>query len=153
MTMLLPLALLIAQTAPAAAVPPRCDGVRGAMPAALAGWSLTAAMPTIGKAFTVSAADPATVHGLRINEATRAGGAALVPFEISEDATYHVAVSDRAWIDVAAGNNVIRSSAHMHGPACSGIVKVVDFPLKRGRYALHLTGISAPSVKVLIART
>ncbi|MGN6270614.1 MAG: hypothetical protein ACTHM0_12075 [Sphingomonas sp.] len=151
MTMLLPLALLAAQTAPAAA-PPRCDSVRVAMPASLAGWSDIASAPTIGKAFTVSAADPTTVHGLRTSELTRAGGAALVPFEISEDATYHVAVSDRAWVDVAAGNSVIRSSAHVHGPACSGIAKVVDFPLKRGRYALHLTGISAPSVKVLIAR-
>lgn len=151
--MLLSLALLIAQTAPAAAVPPRCDRVRVAMPASLVGWSETAAAPTIGKAFTVSAADPTTVRGLRTSELTRTGGAALVPFEVAEDATYHVAVSDRAWIDIAAGNDLIKSSAHMHGPPCTGIAKVVDFPLKRGRYALHLTGISAPSVKVLIART
>lgn len=149
--MLLSLALLAVQAAPAAA--PRCDSVRVAMPASLTGWSLNAAGPTIGKAFTVSAADPATVRGLRTSELTRTGGAALVPFEVAEDATYHVAVSDRAWVDVAAGDDLIKSSAHMHGPPCTGIAKVVDFPLKRGRYALHLTGISAPSVKVLIART
>lgn len=149
--MLLQLALLTVQAAPAAA-PARCDTVRVAMPASLVGWSQNAAAPTIGAAFTVLAADPATVRGLRTSEVTRTGGAALVPFEVSEDATYHVAISDRAWVDVAAGNSLIKSSAHMHGPACSGIAKVVDFPLKRGRYALHLTGISAPSVKVLIAR-
>lgn len=150
--MLLPLALLTAQAAPTA-VPARCDTVHVAMPTSLVGWSQNAAAPTIGEAFTVPAADPATVRGLRTSEVTRAGGAALVPFEVSEDATYHVAVSDRVWVDVATGNSLIKSSAHMHGPACSGIAKVVDFPLKRGRYALHLTGISAPSVKVLIART
>jgi len=149
--MLLPLALLAAQAAPAAP-PPRCEVARAAVPASLTGWGRTAVAPTIGQAFTVPAADPATIRGLRAGEATRAGGAALVPFEVGEDATYHVAISDRAWIDVAAGDALIPSSAHMHGPACSGIAKVVDFPLKRGRYALHLTGISASSVKVLIAR-
>ena len=123
------------------------------MPTSLAGWSRTVAAPTVGRAFTVPAADPATIRGLRADEATRAGGAALVPFEVTADATYHVAISDRAWIDIAAGDALVPSSAHRHGPACSGIAKVVDFPLKRGRYALHLTGISTPSVKVLIART
>lgn len=145
------LALLLAQAGSAASTPP-CDSVRVAMPASLAGWSNSSVPGTIGKAFTVNSADPTTIRGLRVGELTRAGGAALVPFEVAEDATYRVAVSDRIWIDIAAGNDLIKSSAHMHGPPCSGIAKVVDFPLKRGRYALHLTGISAPSVKVLIAR-
>jgi len=151
MTMLLPLALLIAQTG-AAAPAPNCDAVRVAMPASLVGWSNTGAPGAIGRAFTVAAADPATIRGLRAGEVTRTGGAALVPFEVMRDATYRVALSDKAWVDVVAGKSVIKSIAHGHGPACSGITKVVDFPLKRGRYALHITGIAAPSVRVLIAR-
>jgi hypothetical protein len=145
------LALLLAQAGPATA-PSQCDSLRVAMPASLTGWSDAGALGAIGKAFTVAAADPTTIRGLRIGEVTRSGGAALVPFEVDSDATYRVAVSDKAWVDVVAGNSVVKSTAHGHGPACSGISKVVDFPLKRGRYALHLTGISAPSVKVLIAR-
>lgn len=144
------LALLLGQAAPGA--PPRCEAVRAAMPASLAGWGQTAASPTIGKAFTVQTADPATIRGLRLGELTRPGSAALVPFEVGEDATYRIALSSRAWVDVAAGNDLIKASAHRRGPPCSGIAKIVDFPLKRGRYALHLTGISTPSVKVLIAR-
>ena len=150
MTAPLVLALLIAQAAPAPAAP-RCDAARPAMPASLAGWSETGSVGTIGKAFVVPAVDPTTIRGLRIGEVTRAGNAALVPFEVDHDATYRVALSDRAWVDVAAGKAAIKSSAHMHGPACSGIAKVVDFPLKRGRYSLHLTGIAAPSIRVLIA--
>ena len=144
------LALLLGQAAPCAAS--RCETVRVAMPSSLTGWSLSASAPTIGKAFTVQTADPATIRGLRIGEVTRPGTAALVPFEVGEDATYRIALSSRAWVDVAAGNALVKSSAHMHGPPCTGIAKVVDFPLKRGRYALHLTGISGSSVKVLIAR-
>lgn len=144
------LALLLGQAAPDAQS--RCETVRVAMPSSLAGWSQTASAPVIGTAFTVPTADPSTIRGLRIAEVTRPGGAALVPFEVGEDATYRIAVSDRAWVDVASGNDLIKASAHVHGPACTGIAKVVDFPLKRGRYALHLTGISGASVKVLIAK-
>lgn len=144
------LALLLGQAAPGA--PPRCEVARVAMPSSLTGWSLSASVPTIGKAFTVQTADPATIRGLRLGEVARSGSAALVPFEVGEDATYHIALSSRAWIDVAAGNALIKATGHMHGPPCTGIAKVVDFPLKRGRYALHLTGISGSSVKVLIAR-
>lgn len=143
--MLLPLALLVAQAAPAQACP-----APAALPARLAGWRQTAAAPTIGTAFVVTAADPETVRGLRIGEVARPGGAALVPFEVGADATYRVALSERAWIDVVAGDRVVKAVAHGHGPACSGVAKLVDFPLKRGRYALHLTGIVAPSIRVLI---
>jgi hypothetical protein len=147
--MLLPLAMLVAQ---AASVPAQACPAQAALPVKLAGWRQTASAPTVGTAFVVAAADPATVRGLRVGEVARPGGAALVPFEVDADATYRVALSDRAWIDVVAGDRVVRSVAHAHGPACSGVAKLVDFPLKRGRYAMHLTGINAPSVRVLITR-
>jgi len=148
----LALALLFAQTASGAAQPEPCDRARGALPPSLAGWEDVGPAPTIGKAFVVPAADPTTIRGLRTDELARHGGAALVPFEVTEDATYRVALSDGAWVNVSAGNMVRRSSAHAHGPACSGIRKIVDFPLRRGRYALHITGISTPSIRVLIAK-
>ena len=149
--MLLPFVMLLAQAAPAAP-PANCAAVRVAMPASLAGWSETASAPTVGKAFMVAAADPATVRGLSASEAAKPGKAALVPFEVDADATYRIALSEKAWIDVVVGQNVIKSTAHVHGPACSGIIKVVDFPLKRGRYALHVTGLAASGFRVLIAR-
>lgn len=145
------LALLAAQAGPAPAE--ACPSVRAELPAALAGWTDTAPAPVLGKAFVVPATDPATIRGLLPSELARPGGAALVPFEVTENATYRIAVSTRAWIDVAAGKAIAKSTGHSHGPACSGIAKMVDFPLRRGRYALHLSGIGAPSVRVLIART
>ncbi|TPG22312.1 hypothetical protein EAH87_00360 [Sphingomonas koreensis] len=152
MTMLLLFAMLLAQTAPVAAPAVNCATVRVAIPASLVGWSETASAPTIGKAFVVAGADPTTVRGLRVGEVTKPGNAALVPFEVDDDATYRVALSEKAWADVVSGPRVIKSIAHTHGPACSGITKVVDFPLKRGRYTLHITGLSAASVRVLIAK-
>lgn len=145
------LAMLSGQTSSVPA-PVRCETVRVAMPVSLRGWEQVGATPTIGKAFAVSAGNPATIRGLSSSDVTRSGNAALVPFEVPVDATYHVALSDRAWVDVVTGSKIIQSIGHRHGPACSGIVKVVDFPLKRGRYALHITGITTPNVKVLIER-
>ena len=148
----LALALLFAQTASGATQPKPCDRARSVLPVSLAGWEDVSPTLMIGKALVVSAADPTTIRGLRAGELARRGGAALVPFEVAEDATYRVALSDGAWVDVSAGNMVSRSSAHAHGPACSGIRKIVDFPLRRGRYALHITGISTPNIRVLIAK-
>lgn len=148
--MLLPIAMIIAQAAPAAAQP--CPATEVALPAGLAGWRETTAGPAIGKSFVVPGADPGTVHGLTDEEVARAGRAMLVPFEVEDEGTYRVALSDGAWIDVVAGPMVLPAVAHGHGPRCSGIHKIVDFRLRRGRYALHISGMKAPSVRVLIAR-
>jgi hypothetical protein len=99
--MLLPFVMLLAQAAPAAA-PANCAAVRVAMPASLAGWGETASAPTVGKAFLVTGANPATVRGLSASEAAKPGNAALVPFEVDADATYRVALSAKAWVDVVA---------------------------------------------------
>lgn len=145
--MLLPFALLLASSAPQA-----CPPTPAALPASLKGWHEAGAAPAIGRAFQVRGADPDTVHGLKPSEVARGGTAALVPFEIDTPATYRIALSDRAWVDVVSGDRVIAASAHAHGPACSGVRKIVDFRLERGRYALHLSGMRTSDVRVLIAR-
>lgn len=129
-----------------------CPAEPVALPAALKGWREPAAEPTLGRAFEVHGADPATVRGLAPEAVARGGMAALVPFEIRTQATYSVALSEGAWVDVVAGDKVIPSSSHRHGPACSGIHKIVDFRLHPGRYALHISAMTTPSVRVMIVR-
>jgi len=129
-----------------------CPAEPAALPAAFKGWREVSATPAVGHAFDVRGADPATVRGLAPGAVARGGMAALVPFEIETQATYSVALSEGAWVDVVAGDKVIPSSSHRHGPACSGIHKIVDFRLQPGRYALHISAMQTPSVRVMIIR-
>ena len=52
---------------------------------------------------------------------------------------------------VAHGATVV-STAHGHGPPCSGIRKVVDFTLTPGRYVVQLTTGGDPVVGVIAFR-
>ena len=148
--MLLSFALLAASLA--AGNPQTCPADAAPLPAALAGWRDLSARPTLGQSFEVHGADPATVRGLTPGAVARGGLAALVPFEVDAQATYSVALSEAAWVDVVAGDKVIASIGHRHGPPCSGIHKIVDFKLAPGRYALHISAMTTPSVRVMIIR-
>ncbi len=147
LSLLLP--LLLAQAAPAPVV--TCDQP-AELPAALAGWRSPGRVPGIGKAFLVEARDPATVRGLVVTAVSRPGRAALVPIEIATAGTYRVALSEAAWVDMVRDGISLPSVAHGHGPRCSGIHKIVDFRLAPGRYALQLSAMQTPQVRVLIAR-
>lgn len=149
--MLLPIALSIAAPMTGTQSAQTCQA-SVQLPASLAGWHRIASAPTIGQAFVVAGHDPASVRGLSAADVARGGNAALVPIQIDTGGTYRIALSDASWIDVTTANQVLPSIAHRHGPACSGIRKIVDFKLDSGRYALHLSGMKAASVKVLIER-
>ncbi len=56
-----------------------------------------------------------------------------------------------AWIDVVRDGKPLESIAHGHGPACSGIRKIVDFALQPGRYLVSIDGNEAPEVSILVA--
>ncbi|ODU20595.1 MAG: hypothetical protein ABS87_09610 [Sphingomonas sp. SCN 67-18] len=85
--------------------------------------------------------------------ADRAGGhGGLFSFEVAQPGTYRIAMGGSGWIDVLNGGRPASTSAHGHGPACSAIRKIVDFPLNRGRYVVQVTGNPEASVALLIAR-
>lgn len=77
--------------------------------------------------------------------------AGLAVFDVAEAGTYRVALGGPAWIEVVRGDKPVRSVGHGHGPECSGIRKIVDFPLTPGRYLLQLSASEAPEVTVMIA--
>jgi hypothetical protein len=75
-----------------------------------------------------------------------------VSLEIANAGTYGMALATGAWIDVTQNGRALRSTDHAHGPACSGIHKIVDFQLATGRYTIRLSRTEATSVRLLVFR-
>ncbi len=121
-----------------------------APPGALSGWTTTVGTPSVGKRFTV--AGSLNVVGLTTEEQARGGAAAIVQIGIPEPDTYSIALGDGAWIDVRQGGKVLVSVGHEHGPACTGIRKIVRFALVARPAELRLSGIKGASIAVLVAR-
>ncbi|QDZ06777.1 hypothetical protein FPZ24_04205 [Sphingomonas panacisoli] len=71
-------------------------------------------------------------------------------FNVTTAGTYRIALAAAAWIDVVRDGKSLESVAHMEGPPCSGIRKIVDFDLTPGRYVLQLSGAKEAPMRVLI---
>ncbi|SFG39673.1 hypothetical protein SAMN05518801_12216 [Novosphingobium sp. CF614] len=76
----------------------------------------------------------------------------LYALNIKEPGTYRIALGSAAWIDLAHGGKAVPSSAHGHGPDCSGIRKMVDFALTPGRYVLQISANASNSMPLLVTR-
>lgn len=157
--------------APAAALaqaePPAvaCSASDAALPAPLAGWPhktpVAAAASLAGLARAQVAVGEAAQVRLRPTpdvayplQPEKPGGTVsyggLAAFSVAEAGDYRVALSGGAWIDVIAGGRAVESTAHGHGPACSTIRKMVDFPLKPGRYVLQISASAGPDLGLMI---
>ncbi|WP_353228833.1 homogentisate 1,2-dioxygenase [Novosphingobium sp.] len=67
--------------------------------------------------------------------------------------TYRVVLGTHAWLDlVAANGSAVAAVAHDHGPACTGIRKLVDFALDPGSYTLQIAGNATPRAQVMVIR-
>ncbi|MGH6614636.1 homogentisate 1,2-dioxygenase [Sphingomonas sp.] len=151
--------LLLAQTtaapAPIQGEKPEPVCVRqGDLPPAFAKWnqppSKDAKEITVGAPFVAHAVDPATMKWATATPSARPGKSAIAYFAIPQTGSYKVALSSGAWVDVVSQGKALTSTAHGHGPVCTGIRKIVDFKLAKGLYALQLAGIAGDSVKVMI---
>jgi len=167
-TLLLSALLMMAGAAePAgAAAPADCAASPAALPAELAGWAtpaaLTAAAGADASAATLTigqAADLAlhpTPHVAYPVAPARPGDAAsyggVAQFSVAKAGIYRVALDTGAWVDIVTEGRSLESQAHGHGPACSGIHKMVDFQLEPGRYLLDIVGSASPSARVLVAQ-
>ncbi len=124
-----------------------------AMPAAHTAAELPQATLAIGQAARLALAPAAeTAYVLppeRAAPPATFGG--MVRFSVAQPGTYRVALGTAAWIDVVAGGEAGASSAHGHGPACTGIRKIVDFALQPGDYTIQLSGSAAPEATLLVA--
>jgi hypothetical protein len=146
------LAALLIQTAPAAA----CSAV-APPPVGLEAWSATpvAKAITIGSPATLSLS-PAAGYSFAVKPDRAAAPDSFAidaTFSVTTAGTYRVALSGGAWIDMIRDGKVIASVAHTEGPACSGIRKIVDFPLTPGTYILQLSGAKSATLTALITTT
>ncbi len=76
----------------------------------------------------------------------------IFAFTVATPGRYRIALGAGAWIDVLANGKPTTSVAHAHGPACTGIRKMVDFDLSAGRYMLQITGNGAPDLPLMVTK-
>lgn len=76
----------------------------------------------------------------------------LLAFTVSEPGTYRVALSTPAWVEVVKDGKTVQSGAFGHGPECSSIRKIVEFPLTAGAHVLELAANADKTTDVLIVR-
>ncbi|WP_246524696.1 homogentisate 1,2-dioxygenase [Sphingobium phenoxybenzoativorans] len=145
-----------AQCAQSAALPPEFTG--WAQPVSIDAASnakgLAAAEINIGQAARANLRNTPEISYLTRPE--KPGGSVshggLFRFTVKEAGTYRVALGSGAWIDVLEGKSAIQSTAHGHGPECSGIRKMVDFPLKPGRHVLQIAANGDAALPLMIIR-
>jgi hypothetical protein len=86
----------------------------------------------------------------------RPGGSAsyggLVGVAVSQTGAYRVALGSGAWVDLVRDGKAVTSTAHGHGPACTDVHKMVDFPLTPGRYTLQISASAEARITLLVAR-
>ena len=162
LTLLLASAHFLAQDVPAPE--PSCAAVRPALPIGFESWSTRVALDAgaatrnapviaVGRAAELRLVPldrlaPATPPSRDLNSGSNAG---MALFQVMRPGTYRIALGAPAWIEVVRGGRALPSAAQGHGPACSGIRKIVDYRLASGRYVLQLTGAATNSLPVLIA--
>lgn len=156
----MPAAAQMDHAAPACAAP-------AALPAELASWRspvpLTAgrdrkgaakAVLAPGQAAAVTLAQtPAVTYPLRPEKpggTVSFGG--LTSFTVKQAGTWRVALGAGAWIDVVKDGKAAPSSAHGHGPDCTGVRKMVDYQLTPGTYTLQLAANGESTLTVLVTR-
>jgi len=140
-----------------------CPRDAAPIPQALKGWSSPAKLisgtegvgPTIvvGRAYDLALHPDGQLklHNLPGPVKDRVGRGGTMSFSVAQSGTYHVALGSGVWVDVVRGGRALESVAHGHGPACSGIAKIVDFKLQPGRYTLTLDGSETERTSVLVA--
>jgi hypothetical protein len=144
-------ALLLVQAAAAA---PVCPAVPPRLPAELAGWRTSATDLAAMKAVTVPTMNPATVRLADVPPPKEPGRMALSTFRVKTAGTYGVALGSKGWIDLyrVGDRTPLTAVKHGHGPACSGIRKIVRFTLTPGEYRVVVGGLEGATAKLMLVR-
>lgn len=75
----------------------------------------------------------------------------MIPIDVKKAGRLIIALDAGAWIDLIREGAVVKSVAHGHGPACSGIRKMVEFDVTPGRYQLQIVNAPAASIHAMAA--
>jgi hypothetical protein len=76
----------------------------------------------------------------------------LYSLKIAEAGTYRIAASAAPWMDVFVGKTPVASMAHSRGPDCTGIGKMVDFPLQPGDYLVQFSESLQPAAEIMVVK-
>jgi len=109
--------------------------------------------PTVGREATL-ALKPARQVDFKpaLGRAAKPGTfGGFFPINIAKAGRYRIALSQGAWIDLVQKGDKLKSADHAHGPACSGMAKIVAFDLKPGRYWLQLSDAKAATIGVMVS--
>lgn len=142
-----------------------CANVRAALPAELAGWGeqvpvSAGVKPGDGATVLVGRAANVSLHPAKHLSlapppekaaATDSNGGTLA-VSIATAGTYRLALGGAAWVDVVQDGRSVASSAHAHGPKCTGVRKMVDFKLSPGTYAIQLSGSATTSLPLMLVK-
>ena len=154
--------LLAIAPAPALAQATACP-----KPVVVPGWSNRSALAVTASATRIAASQlsvgtaadahlRATPQVAYVTRPEKLGGPAsyggMLGFDVARAGTYRVSLGSSAWIDVLRDGKPIASVNHGHGPACTGIRKIVDFPLKPGRHVLQIAGSGEAILPIQVVR-
>ncbi|HMO77536.1 MAG TPA: hypothetical protein PKD48_19520 [Sphingopyxis sp.] len=166
--MALTLAAALPATILAAAAPPKAPAcpAEPVLPEGLEGWSRTASNKTIyaygdRRAIDWTVLGPVrtalSLHGFeslrywvapeRTPDVHKFGG--MVPITVDRPGRLVVALDAGAWIDLVQDGAIVKSAAHGHGPACSGIRKMVEYDVAPGRYLLQIVNAPDRSIRAM----
>lgn len=70
---------------------------------------------------------------------------------IAHAARVGIALSVGAWVDMVEDGKIVDSVDHGHGPACTGIHKIVWFDLKPGAHIVQIANAPAPAIRIMAA--
>ena len=144
-----------------------CRAMAGHVPAQLEGWihkvplrsatgpkGLGLARLRVGVASSVVLHHTPSVH--YVVEPDQPGGAVayggLAEVMVRRAGLYQVSLNSGAWIDMVLGDRKVASVAHGHGPSCTGIRKIVDFPLQRGTYVVQISANVSAMLDLMISQ-
>ena len=133
---------------------PVCTGAPSPLPPAYAAWAAKSDLNAAGAAADLPKAELVpgkaiaahlmpTKQVAYVVQPEKPGGSVskggMFEVTISAAGVYRFASGSGAWIDVLKDGKILESVNHMGGPACTGIRKMVDFPLEPGRYVLQIS--------------
>lgn len=155
-------AALLLQTAPAVheacpvVVPPPAEMANWAAPRSLDAGRTAAGAAVLTPGVAVTARLSSTPDVRYVVRPEKPGGSVshggLFTFTVATPGRYRIALGSAAWIDVLADGKPATSVAHGHGPACTGIRKMVDFDLGAGRYVLQVAGNGTADLPLMVTK-
>jgi hypothetical protein len=106
----------------------------------------------LGKPVTATLTPAAYMHFVAPPaKGAKDGYGGLLSLSLKQAARVGVALDGPAWVDIFTSPTAQTSVDHGHGPACSGIRKIVWFDLAAGRHIVQIAGSKAMTIRVMAA--